>query len=157
MEAISGKTAHVSFLGFIFGAGFTLFKWTDDSLYHRKHNFPLENNNGIYPASRNKLPPASAHVSFAGALRLAGAEGARTAIAVGAGTAIALSISLARNGRRHPAMASAAGDSVGAGVATFTVGLFLLDHIPVRARLVPSAGAGALVALLVSGIRPGEE
>jgi hypothetical protein len=139
MEAISGKTAQVSFLGFVFGAGFTMFKWADDTL--RRPGSAAES--------------LQAHLPLRVALRQAGAEGLRNAVAVGAGVAISLSVTLLRNGRSHPAMASTAGDPVGAGVGTFAVALYMLDQMPLRARIVPAVGAGTCVSLLLSGLKDG--
>lgn len=84
MEAVSGQTFIVGGLGFVFSAGFHLFKAADDQILGRV----------VYGQGDSTLRAIA---------RVAAREGARTAIAVGGGTAIAKSIDLYQRERLDPA------------------------------------------------------
>lgn len=131
MEAVAGKTAFVGSMGFMLGAGFSLFKAADDVLLGR-----------VALGTGDATPRAIA--------RLAISEGARTAIGVGSGTAIALSVCLFRRGRAHPSM-TGVGEPVGAFLGTAVGAYYLLDKaLPARQRLASAVGFAAVASALVA-------
>jgi hypothetical protein len=146
MEAVSGKAAHISLLGFIYGSGFVLYKWADDCISGRRRSTGSAPEKPV-PSVGTADAATRSPSSFRGALRLAGMEGCRTAVGLGLGTAVAMSFNVARHGRYSRHMTSAASDPVGAGLGTFAACLVLFDQEPtLRARMLPAAGMGAAMA-----------
>jgi hypothetical protein len=129
--AVIAKVIHTSFIGFVLGAGFSLFTYVDDGMRIRGST--------TSPSLAVDRPSR-----FRAAVSAAGAEGVRTAVIIGAASAAMGSAALARHGAAGASDRAIWSDAIAVGTGV-GVGVWV-SALPALASPA-SSGGGAAVAI----------
>ena len=129
--AVIAKVIHTSLIGFVLGAGFSLFTYVDD---------------GMRTQTQQRSPSLVDRRSrFRAAISAAGAEGVRTAVIIGAASATMGSVALSRHGQAGASDRASWSDAaaVGTGIG---VGVWV--------SILPAMTAPSLSGDVVAGFKP---